>query len=241
MLKKIEDLSFYELLEVDPRANSQEIHKAYDRIRKIYDPNSIALYSLFSPEETEKIHQRIEEAYRTLTYEENRRVYDKLLRERQEFPEPLPAPRYYPKPAAMHTPPPSQPSPPSQHAQHSPPPPPEEPLRPVPEIASRPAPSPQPVVAEPVRQPPASVTEFTGSVIKVLREQRGLTIRNVADITKVGSRYLEFIEAEKFERLPARPYLRGFLLLYAQTLGYDPERLISDYLKRFDAATGKTR
>jgi len=76
MLKKIEDMNYYELLEVSPRATMQEIHKAYERIRRIYDPNSIALYSLFSPDETEKIRNRIEEAYRTLIYEENRRSYD---------------------------------------------------------------------------------------------------------------------------------------------------------------------
>jgi len=49
MLKKIEDMNHYELLEVSPRATAQEVHKAYERVRRIYDPNSIALYSLFSP------------------------------------------------------------------------------------------------------------------------------------------------------------------------------------------------
>jgi len=30
----------------------------------VYEPNSLALYSLFTPEETAEITQRIEEAYR---------------------------------------------------------------------------------------------------------------------------------------------------------------------------------
>src|SRR5512145_1431611 len=88
MLKKIEDMNHYELLEVSPRATAQEIHKAYERIRKIYDPNSIALYSLFSPEETENIRQRVEDAYRTLIYDENRREYDLTLRDIPLAPEP---------------------------------------------------------------------------------------------------------------------------------------------------------
>ncbi len=89
----------------------------------------------------------------------------------------------------------------------------------------------------PTPQPlPSTITEFTGSVLKVLREQHNITVRNIADMTKLSSRYIEFIEAEHFSKLPARPYLRGFLVLYAKALGYEPERLVSDYLKRYDAA-----
>ena len=80
------------------------------------------------------------------------------------------------------------------------------------------------------------VTEFTGAAIKILREQRGMTVRSVADVTKIGSRYIEYIEAESFLKLPPRPYLRGFLALYAKALGCDPERMVGDYMKRFDAA-----
>jgi cytoskeletal protein RodZ len=82
------------------------------------------------------------------------------------------------------------------------------------------------------------VAEFTGQIIKLLREQRGLSVRNIAEMTKVSVRYLEFIEEENFQKLPARAYIRGFLMLYAKALGYDPDRMSSDYLKRHDAATG---
>ena len=75
----------------------------------------------------------------------------------------------------------------------------------------------------------------------MLREQAGLTIRNVADITKIGSRYLEYIESESYLKLPARPYLRGFLMQYAKVLGADPERFAGDYLKRQSEATVERR
>jgi len=225
MVKKIDDLNFYELLEVDLRATSQEIHKAYERVRRIYEPNSIALYSLFSPKETEKLHQRVEEAYRTLIYEENRRKYDATLRERHDLPEMVtPAPRYQPR---MVPPPVSR-----QEEQRSS----------AFEAPAQPAPVVPPArTPETVQLAPSSIIEFSGSVLKVLREQRGLTIRNVADITKVGSRYLEYIEAEHFQKLPARPYLRGFLTLLAKALGYESDRIVNDYLKRYDAAMGQPR
>lgn len=226
MIKKVEDLNYYELLEVNITATAQEIHRAYERVRRVYEPNSVALYSLFTPEETAIIRQRIEEAYRTLVYEDNRRRYDATLRSRSELPEPTPAPPSIPKYQTRA----AQPVLPLQSEN-----------RYVGAGATPPQPAPAPDNPAQEEGPPVSPfnAEFTGPIIKVLREQRGLTIRNIADMTKVGSRYLEYIEEESYAKLPARPYLRGFLGLYAKALGYEPERVISDYIKRYDAAMGK--
>jgi curved DNA-binding protein CbpA len=220
MLKKIEDMDYYELLEVSPRATAQEIHKAYERVRKIYDPNSIALYSLFSPEETEKIRQRVEEAYRTLVYEDNRRVYDLSLRGAPAAPPPPSPPHRVPPPSAGRTEPPAF----------------TRPEAPLPE--PRPAPAAPSIQTMPaaIQPVPAEITEFTGSVLKMMREQRGLSIQNIADITKLGTRHLQHIEDEVYAKLPVRPYLRGFLVLYAKAVGYEPDRIVADYLKRYDAA-----
>lgn len=225
MIKRIEDMNFYELLEVSPGANSTEIHRAYERVRRVYDPNSIALYSLFSPEETAVIHQRIEEAYRTLVYEANRKKYDAELRlsEPQQT-QPLPispaglAGGYQPR-VTPHSENRRAPSPPQNQR---------------PEPAALPA-------QDDISPVSAFIAEFTGPVIRVLREQRKLTIKNIADMTKLGSRFIEFIEEENYQKLPARPYLRGFLVLYARALGYEPERVVNDYLKRYDAAMEKPK
>jgi curved DNA-binding protein CbpA len=223
MLKKIEDMNYYELLEVSYRVTAQEIHKAYERVRKIYDPNSIALYSLFSPDETEKIRQRIEDAYRTLIYDENRRDYDRTL---HDIPLPAEPPqpelRYQPRPYAKpsYTPRMAEPAPPAP-----------EPRTVEPQPPPPPAPPALPDKLQPV---PADITELTGSVLKMLRELRGLTARNVADTTKLSARYIEAIEDENFKKLPARPYLRGFLYSYSRAIGYEPARIVNDYIKRYD-------
>jgi cytoskeletal protein RodZ len=70
----------------------------------------------------------------------------------------------------------------------------------------------------------------------MLRELRGLTARNVADTTKLSARYVEGIEEESYNKLPARPYLRGFMFAYARAIGYEPDRIVSDYMKRYNAA-----
>jgi curved DNA-binding protein CbpA len=222
MIKKIEDMNYYELLEVSPSANAQEIHRAYERIRRVYEPNSIALYSLFTPEETAVIHQRIETAYRTLVYEDNRKRYDALLRERNDLPEPPAAPKYQPRPVQPSF------SLPTDNRYFN-------------DAAPSPQPSqqesPKPPLEHAAPTPPLVIAEFNGAAIKGLREQRGMSIRQIADATKISSRYLEYIETESFSKLPARPYLRGFLMLYAKTLGCDPERMTGDYMKRFDGAS----
>ncbi|HYA88711.1 MAG TPA: helix-turn-helix domain-containing protein [Nitrospirota bacterium] len=221
MLKKIENLNYYELLEVSPTATSQEIHKAYERVRRIYEPNSTALYSLFSADETTAIHQRIEEAYRTLIYEDNRKRYDELLRHQNDFPEPTPPPQ----PATYK----QQPAQPALSL----------PL----DYNSRVSAEPSQAQVQETPAPPEKValvsqfiTEFSGAAIKALREQRGLSLRDVADATKLSVRYLEMIEQENFLRLPVRAYTRGFLTLYANALSCDPDRMTGDYLKRYDAA-----
>jgi flagellar biosynthesis protein FlhG len=236
MIKKIEDLNYYELLEVSPRATSQEIHKAYERVRRVYEPNSIALYSLFSPEETAAITQRIEDAYRTLVYESNRKRYDSLLLGQDELPDlpPLPSdPTIQPHQDQLSFP---------SKMSYQP--------RPVQPALTLPSENRYLSTSEPLIQQPAPpktvhetvtpvslfIADFTGPAIKMLREQNGLTVRNIADITKVGTRYLEFIEEETYDKLPARAYTRGFLMLYAKALGCDPVRMASDYLKRYDAA-----
>ena len=219
-MKKIEDLNYYELLEISPTATAQEIHKAYERIRRMYEPNSIALYSLFTPEETAGITQRIEEAYRTLVYEEQRRKYDAMLRGHDDLPDLPPIPqeiKYQPSFVQPMLTLPSE----NRYlaAQETP--------------APQPAPPKPAPMVEPVTQ---FVAEFTGPAIRMVREQKGLTLRHVSDSTKIGTRYLECIEGELFPKLPARAYIRGFLMLYAKALGCEPERMAGDYLKRYDGA-----
>ncbi len=220
MIKKIEDLNFYELLEVSPTATIQEIHRAYERVRRIYEPNSIALYSLFTPEETSTIHKRIEEAYRTLTYDENRQRYDVMLRERNELPE------LKSQSSEANRTPSVQPAFPLREDDRH--------------IAAAPLQSQSPAAHLPGAEEITSVSqfigEFTGAAIRALREQLGLDLRAIADRTKVSTRYLEYIEEEAYQKLPARTYIRGFLMLYARTLGCDPDRMAGEYLKRFDMA-----
>lgn len=75
-MKRIEEQTYYEILEVNPNATPKEIQLAYDRARETFHSDSVAVYSLFSEEEMKGVQSLIEEAYRVLIDENLRGRYD---------------------------------------------------------------------------------------------------------------------------------------------------------------------
>lgn len=73
---------------------------------------------------------------------------------------------------------------------------------------------------------------YSGKLIKKVREQRGLSVEELAQATKITSHYIEEIEAEDFKQLPGRTFLRGYLKLIARKLELDAEALTSGYFTR---------
>ena len=75
-IKGIKDQTYYEVLEVSPKATPKEIQRAYEQAKETFDVDSLAIYSLFSEGEVKEIQEAIEEAYRILMDEESRKSYD---------------------------------------------------------------------------------------------------------------------------------------------------------------------
>lgn len=73
-----------------------------------------------------------------------------------------------------------------------------------------------------------------GSQLRRWRLQRGVEIDEVAEQTKVNPRYLRLIEEERFLELPAGVYVRGFLAAYVQYLELSPDRVVPEYMERFE-------
>jgi len=76
--------------------------------------------------------------------------------------------------------------------------------------------------------------EYDGARLRRTRMRRGLDVDDVARATKVNPTYLRFLEDERFEELPARVYVRGFVTLYASCVGLEPKSVAEDYMRRFD-------
>jgi len=75
-MKRIEEQTYYEILEVSPTATIKEIQMAYERAKETFHSDSLAVYSLFSEEEINKIQAAVEEAHRVLIDEALRKHYD---------------------------------------------------------------------------------------------------------------------------------------------------------------------
>jgi hypothetical protein len=73
---------------------------------------------------------------------------------------------------------------------------------------------------------------FTGAALKRLREARGISLRQIALTSKIGLRFLEYIEEDRFSYLPPPVYLRGFLHEYARVVGLDGRLVAESYIAR---------
>jgi cytoskeleton protein RodZ len=73
-----------------------------------------------------------------------------------------------------------------------------------------------------------------GAWLRTQREARGVSLREIADSTKISVRYLEALEHDRFEILPAPVFTRGFLREYARVVGLDPDEAVNLFLLAAD-------
>ena len=75
-------------------------------------------------------------------------------------------------------------------------------------------------------------TEFTGELLRKIREYKSVDLERLSDMTKVSKLYLQGIESEDYDKLPASVYVRGFVFQYAKCLKLKPEVVANSYVAR---------
>ncbi|MFC5402004.1 helix-turn-helix domain-containing protein [Cohnella soli] len=70
-----------------------------------------------------------------------------------------------------------------------------------------------------------------GALLRKAREQRGYTLDDVQEYTKIRKRYLEAIESGDYKVLPGSFYVRAFVKTYSETVGLDAEEVLRLYQK----------
>jgi transcriptional regulator with XRE-family HTH domain len=73
-----------------------------------------------------------------------------------------------------------------------------------------------------------------GGSLREARARAGLELREVEAATMIPARYLDAIEGERFEVLPAGPYRRSFICEYAEYLGLRGDVYAEEYVSRFE-------
>ena len=73
-----------------------------------------------------------------------------------------------------------------------------------------------------------------GTHLREAREKAGLSLRDVAETTKLSPVTLRQIERNEFGRLPGGIFVRGYLRSYAETVGADPGEMVSRYLEQYE-------
>ena len=58
-----------------------------------------------------------------------------------------------------------------------------------------------------------------GEILKKTREEQGISLDEVAEATKIRSKYLRALEEEQFDALPGDVYAKGFATAYLKYLG----------------------
>ena len=76
---------------------------------------------------------------------------------------------------------------------------------------------------------PHSELAFFGEELRREREIRGISLKEIADATKISKRFLEAIERNDHKTLPAPVFTRGFVREYARYLGLNSEEIVNRY------------
>ncbi len=75
-----------------------------------------------------------------------------------------------------------------------------------------------------------------GVDLSSFRQGKGITLRDIADTTKISLRFLQAIEAGDFKQLPGGIYDTNYIRQYAREIGYEETKLLA-YYRSWAAAT----
>jgi len=236
--------NYYEVLEIPATARSEEIYHSYQRAKSAYSSDSLALYSLMSPEECRNVLELVEEAYSILSDPSKRKRYDEARGLNRDFSvmsynvlsDRVPSIRsevvsqsttavknmlrdeFTLNSTATTS---SNTTGSSNSLQSN-----------VTKLVTQKRFALDYVINADFEKEIEETTEFTGDFLRKIREYKNLDLDRLTDMTKVSRMYLQGIETEEFAKLPAPVYVRGFVYQYAKCLKLKPEVVANSYVAR---------
>jgi len=76
-----------------------------------------------------------------------------------------------------------------------------------------------------------------GARMRQLRESKQVSLRDIAEQTKISVSTLEALERDDISRLPGGIFSRAVVRSYAAAIGADPEHTVEEFMTRFPVET----
>jgi len=209
-MKRLMEQNFYELLGIEFDVSSFEISRAYKENYQLYHEDSLVSYSLFSREEREKILARLDEAYATLIDEKKRSRYDQSLIECGILKEGMKSQEGRKTMGLISD---------AKVSTNS------TILTIKNELKAM-------VSLNPVIQEILTHDALWGKDLKRIRDELGVSLEIIREMTKVRMIFLRAIEEDEYEKAPSRMFLKSYVKAYAQSIGLDGDFVASRYLNK---------
>jgi cytoskeletal protein RodZ len=78
-----------------------------------------------------------------------------------------------------------------------------------------------------------------GQQLKQSREERGLSLHEIAESTHIGVRFLQAIENDAYDVLPGGVFNRAFVRKFAKEVGFDEEQAVNLYEEQLEEQGGE--
>ena len=213
MIKRFEDLNYYEILRIPFNASSFEVRQAYKNSLAIYEERSLSTYSLFSEDERAAILAKIEKAFLALVDDRKRITYDNDLVNSGEIPSNMLAERELKKAIPVFQ---------INKARTR--------VNSLTRIRKKI----QEKESKEIFNTMLKSEVICGKDLKNLRESLGIELEEFFQATKISPTTLEAIEKDDIGNLPPSIYLKSFLKSYAEILQLDTKRIVDGYLKNLE-------
>src|SRR2546425_495476 len=79
-----------------------------------------------------------------------------------------------------------------------------------------------------------------GGKLRLARERRGISLRQIAASTKISAAALEALERNDVSKLPGGIFSRAFVRSYAVEVGLDPDETVKEFLARFQGEAAQS-
>jgi hypothetical protein len=90
------------------------------------------------------------------------------------------------------------------------------------------------VSSNPVIQEILTHNALRGKDLKRIRDELGVSLEIIREMTKVRMIFLQAIEEDTYEKAPSRVFLKSYVKAYAQSIGLDGDLVANHYFNRMN-------